>query len=340
MPAADVSSLTVRDSTVYGWASQGLIRSTDGGEHWSSPTPGLGGERVNALITTGPDTGGTHLFVGTENNGLYRSTNEGQTWEAVNSGIEDTTVWCLAEKDSNLFAGAAGGVYLSTNGGDSWSLTSRGVIDAPVRGLAVIGETVVAGTEGQGVFLSTDCGTQWRQSNNGLSDLNVLCLVARGSKMFAGTWFADVYLSEDSGSTWTRVDEGYKKVPILALEMTDTDLFIGSRGGGVWRRPLSEMRAQVIAPSDDVPIRFDLGQNYPNPFNPSTTIEYDLPTQSHVELRVFNMLGQEVAVLVDEFQPAGYKSVEFKAEGLPSGVYLYRLTAGGFVATKKLVLLK
>jgi hypothetical protein len=81
-------------------------------------------------------------------------------------------------------------------------------------------------------------------------------------------------------------------------------------------------------------------QNYPNPFNPVTIIRYELPKESNVSLRVFNMLGQEVAVLVDEVQAAGHRSVEFNASGLPSGMYLYRLTAGDFVATKKLVLLK
>jgi hypothetical protein len=89
-----------------------------------------------------------------------------------------------------------------------------------------------------------------------------------------------------------------------------------------------------------VPAKYSMHQNYPNPFNPTTTIGYKLPQRVHVSLRVFNLLGQEVTVLVDEVQSAGYKSVDFSGSGLPSGVYLYRLTAGDFVATKKLVLLK
>ena len=71
-----------------------------------------------------------------------------------------------------------------------------------------------------------------------------------------------------------------------------------------------------------------------------TTIEYHLPQREHVSLRVFNLLGQEVAVLVDEVQNSGYRSVEFNASELPSGVYLYRLRAGDFMVTKKLVLLR
>jgi hypothetical protein len=97
----------------------------------------------------------------------------------------------------------------------------------------------------------------------------------------------------------------------------------------------------VVSPAaETVPNTLRLCQNYPNPFNPSTAIEYQLPIQSHVTLKVFNMLGQEAAVLVDEVQEAGYKSVQFNASSLPSGVYLYRLTAGDFVAAKKLIVLK
>ena len=89
-----------------------------------------------------------------------------------------------------------------------------------------------------------------------------------------------------------------------------------------------------------IPTEYRLEQNYPNPFNPATTISYELPSASHVSLTVFNLLGQEVAVLVDETQEAGYKTVSFNAGYLPSGVYTYRITAGTFTDTKRMLLLK
>jgi hypothetical protein len=85
---------------------------------------------------------------------------------------------------------------------------------------------------------------------------------------------------------------------------------------------------------------FKIEQNYPNPFNPSTIITYDLPAAGHVTLSVYDVLGHEVQKLVNESQAAGRYKVEFTATGLASGVYLYRITAGSFVQTRKLLLLR
>lgn len=88
------------------------------------------------------------------------------------------------------------------------------------------------------------------------------------------------------------------------------------------------------------PKSFALYQNYPNPFNPSTIIAYDVPKPSHVRIMIYDYLGREVARLVDEQKNAGSYEVKFDASALPSGVYFYRLAAGGFVETKKLVVVK
>jgi len=85
---------------------------------------------------------------------------------------------------------------------------------------------------------------------------------------------------------------------------------------------------------------FSLSQNYPNPFNPSTTIRYGLPNRSHVKLTVFNTLGQQVALLQNGEQEAGYHEVKFDGSGLSSGVYFYRIEAGSFVQTRKLLILR
>ncbi len=88
------------------------------------------------------------------------------------------------------------------------------------------------------------------------------------------------------------------------------------------------------------PLAYELAQNYPNPFNPTTKIEYSIPAVAKVDLKIYNIVGQEVATLVNEIQVAGVHHVKFDGMNLASGMYFYRLTAGDFVSVKKMVLLK
>ncbi|MDP2362237.1 MAG: T9SS type A sorting domain-containing protein [Ignavibacteria bacterium] len=100
----------------------------------------------------------------------------------------------------------------------------------------------------------------------------------------------------------------------------------------------------------ETPKEFNLSQNYPNPFNPSTVIKYAIPTASNVKIEVFNITGEKVSTLVDGFKNEGYYEVEFSARGgsayggnasgLASGLYLYRISAGTFIQTKKMILLR
>lgn len=92
--------------------------------------------------------------------------------------------------------------------------------------------------------------------------------------------------------------------------------------------------------ANNLPTKFDLDQNYPNPFNPSTNIKFDLPVNADVQLSVYNMLGQKVMTLVNGKMEAGFHQVTFNAGSLASGMYIYRLDAGSFVSTKKMMLIK
>jgi hypothetical protein len=101
-----------------------------------------------------------------------------------------------------------------------------------------------------------------------------------------------------------------------------------------------DITVDLQSETNAIALDFVLEQNYPNPFNPSTTIRYQIPEMSKVNLTLFNLLGEEVAILVNEEKSAGNYSVEFKAANLPSGTYFYRIQAGSFVETKKMVLMK
>jgi hypothetical protein len=96
----------------------------------------------------------------------------------------------------------------------------------------------------------------------------------------------------------------------------------------------------VASEDEALPGSFFLRQNYPNPFNPTTSIQYSVPNTGYVTLEVFDLLGRVVSTLVDDFENAGEHAIEFDAAHLPSGLYLYRLTAGDEVSTKKMMFLK
>ena len=124
-------------------------------------------------------------------------------------------------------------------------------------------------------------------------------------------------------------------------------LTAGYEGDSVTTNEAIDVRANVLqvtsvgeSRTPFLPRTFELQQNYPNPFNPSTIIRYGLSTRGYVSLKVYNFFGQLVRTLVDENQDAGYKSVKFDANNLPSGVYYYRLTTSSFADTKKLSLVK
>jgi hypothetical protein len=104
-----------------------------------------------------------------------------------------------------------------------------------------------------------------------------------------------------------------------------------------WTTEFSPVWSYTTVPP---PTEYALGQNFPNPFNPATHIPYQLPAETDVSLKIYNMIGQEVMTLVEQREKAGRYDVEFNATGFASGVYFYRLKAGNFLSTKKLMILR
>jgi hypothetical protein len=151
-----------------------------------------------------------------------------------------------------------------------------------------------------------------------------------------------------SGDAWrilvTRYDYervGLKRVEVSSWNQTDSRGFhVPSKFGRIVFADSVAVSVRRDESRRDIPRTLKLLQNYPNPFNPSTTIRYGFPSRSHVTLTVFNTLGQQVASLVDGDQEAGYHEVRFDGSGLASGVHFYRLTAGSYVQTRKLLLLR
>jgi len=136
------------------------------------------------------------------------------------------------------------------------------------------------------------------------------------------------------------IEAAFHKLNMIATNvLVVNDLVFLSQGDGgfsVYKNLISSN----IEDRKNIPHEYSLSQNFPNPFNPETTISYSIPKSEHVTLKVFDVLGREVSTIVDEYKQAGAYKANFNASGLVSGVYFYQLSAGSYVQTKKLVLLK
>lgn len=127
---------------------------------------------------------------------------------------------------------------------------------------------------------------------------------------------------------------GFEGEGTLTITVSD------SEGGSVQASITIDVQTSVANEADELPVEFSLSQNYPNPFNPSTNISYAIPKAAEVKLLIFDMLGRNVASLVNERKAPGRYTVRFDAGNLSSGTYIYRIEAGSFVQTKKLMLIK
>jgi ligand-binding sensor domain-containing protein len=355
-----IQSLAQSGSNVYaGTNYRGLFLSTDCGATWRSIDTGLTNADVRALAVFPSDARTQTLLAGTYGGGVFRSTDSGTSWNPANSGLVDNEMSCFEVAPGfegyDVYAGSyPGGVYRSTDEGVSWqNITSNlpnyghwfGTVNAISVSAENPGDTNVFVGTGTGVFRSTNKGKSWISASNGIAYIQygVECLVdipsgGGGTALVAGT-DNGIYLSTNDGTNWSAIDSGLADKWAWSFAVNNGNLFVGTFHG-VWRRPLSDVVASVSRQGARLPLAFLLEQNYPNPFNPSTTIRYDIPKDSHVILKVYNVLGQEVATLVDEMKRPGRYSVIFDGAHLASGIYIYRVKAGSYSESRKLILLR
>ncbi|HUX62051.1 MAG TPA: T9SS type A sorting domain-containing protein [Ignavibacteriaceae bacterium] len=337
------NSLIVMDNILFagGDGISEIYFSSDGGTSWkASLNLGLPEIYVTCLATNGNDliagTKGVAPLGNFTQGGVFISTDRGNSWKLA--GLKNIVITALANDGSIIYAGTdQGAVEVSTDNGLSWT----DILNVPfyITDIATRDNDLFIGVWGGGVLYSTVNKYQWKYMNAGLADtaLYVSTINVHDKNVFIGTKVG-VYALSNNDTSWLPANDGLsvKSSYIYALVADDSNLYAGLQGG-IWRRPLSEM-------VDSIPINplttFILYQNYPNPFNPSTVISYSLPERSFATLKIYDVLGREIRTLVNENQSAGTHFVTFNSEELSSGVYFYQLTAGNFVGTKKLVLIK
>jgi photosystem II stability/assembly factor-like uncharacterized protein len=354
----EITAIAISGSNLFaGTYFGGVFRSTDNGLSWNAVNQGLPLNFGNFPTISCFAVSDTNIFAGTQENGIYLSTNFGNSWNAINSGLTDSVSKMTSNNISDLkvsgkkiFAATNGGVYLTTNNGTKWTAIGPYYnISALATNTDSKGNTEIFAIadiytwdqslymETSETFLSTNDGATWSEAFPGITFAS---FVISNGNFFIST-YSSVLLSTNNGTTWTTVNTGFPgNISGISLAINETNLFAGTYGTGVWRRPLSEMITDVRNYKNNLPISFSLQQNYPNPFNPTTTINYSFPNSGLVIIKIYDVLGREVKTLINENKPAGNYSVQFNASKLVSGVYFYRMQAGEFVQTKKLLLLK
>jgi photosystem II stability/assembly factor-like uncharacterized protein len=287
-----------------------IMTTTNGGTTWtplSNPPLAEGGETgvVNGLELIG----NMAWFVTYGTGGrpaVWKSTDKGLTWtSSPRVPIDDSYGFSMRDENAGIISNINSGSVARTT--DGWAHADSMLLFAGVYGLRQI---------------------DWITGTNSI-------VVVGGP---TATGFSAVSL--DGGTTWTQktVPAGVGRLRHVQFIDAGTGWAVGN-GGAIlkWTDP------PLVGVEDKSPLLpdgFSLSQNYPNPFNPGTTIDYAIPGEASVQLTVYDMLGREMATLVNERQPAGSYTVRFDAHNLASGVYYYTLKAGTFVSTKSLLLMK
>lgn len=332
---SNVVQLVNNNNDIYaataGW---GLFRSVDNGVNW---TP-LTSNNADLLSVYTAAIGNNKIFIGTATNGVYVSNDNGATWTVTNNNLTARNINMLTFVGTKLFAATSAGIVSTTDYGATWgqvSLQGKNIITIKANN-----NKIFAGTWGDGVYISNDNGATWTQSNNGMTYLLIYAITFDNNNNVYVASGANVYSSKDGGANWVLKNEGLP-LDVYGIEVLDNYLYAGTNTYGVYKRPLSEL-VTSIENSLEIPNEIRLEQNYPNPFNPSTTIRYSISEPGHVSLKIYDLLGKEVATLVNEFKQPGNYDSQFSLQNsrLTSGIYFYKITSGKYSETKKMIILK
>ena len=298
---------------ICGGLSQTILYTSDSGESWNVAQTGFFGGGFWGATMLSPQIG----FIAGENSIsqplLGQTTNSGQNWNLTPFYLNNNEGRATGVDFTDLFVGYAsarvwdgrGAIAKTTDSGNNWVTTFFNSplwsIDFPISNASQIGYAV----GDLGIILKTyDAGTSWQSQQSGTAlKLNKI-------------YFKDL-------------DTGYA--------VGENGTLLKTISGG---EPVTKVKDKNVSINE-----FTLHQNYPNPFNPTTTIRYQIPLPGGAgggltALKVYDILGNEIATLINEEKLPGEYEIHFDAGQLPSGVYLYRLSAGSFARTRKMILLK
>jgi len=323
----NVQTLTGKNTDLFAGTlgGAGLYYSSNNGFNWAA-------NPLN-LFVFGIDVFESDILVGAHNGsgwqGVFLSTDYGTNW--VQTSLNKTTSSFLRH-NGYILTTAFSNVYISSNGGLNWNPSTLNSLGSTAL-VSCYSNVLVAANNG--VYISTNNGTSWIQS---LYSQDATSLAVIDSMVFAGT-STGVFASTNGGYNWSLKNEGMENINVSCLAINDGIIYAGTSDNSIWKRTLSNI-IKVEVETTDVPVNFSLSQNYPNPFNPQTKIKFGVPKASFTKLIIYDLLGREVATLVNEELSPGTYEADWDASSFSSGVYFYKIVSGEFVETKKMVLMK
>jgi photosystem II stability/assembly factor-like uncharacterized protein len=300
-----------------------IIATSDAGSHWT-PRPSAATKNLNGISFCGPDVG---IIVGGEGT-ILRTTDGGATWVRLGTGIA-AQLKCVLFLDRDTIIVGGDGVYRTTDGGISWK-TSISPPPKASRRRTIVTRFLDAGE--QGIFATA------------------------ASRIAHGESYGTIYHSNDAGATWV-IDTVLRGATLSGIARCGSAGYtvVGDRGAVMYMSTGTSTEVDpAVSPGPAVPPAAVLEQNYPNPFNSSTSIVLQVSagglqgsvaggqslTAGGLRLAIYDVLGREVAVLVNDRKAPGSYEVRWDATGVPSGMYICRLsTARGSVA-RKMILMK
>lgn len=321
-----------------GWAgSTGLFKTTNSGQNW---TQQLFDTVVNKVLFITATTG----YVVLNKNFIAKTTNGGTNFTHIQFTTDNSHRGKLLDISGNIMMlGATDGdstfIYKSTNEGVTWQQIFKTGVNHSAIELVTIDAGFLCGSGGV-IHRTTNGGANWQQVPSGTSvDLQNV-LDAKNNIMYITGSSGNILKSTNSGQNWF-LQNSNTGATLRGLDMINNGGIVLTCGtNGTMKKTTNGGVTSVTPTGMQIPETFSLSQNYPNPFNPQTTISFGIPTQNFVQLKVYDMLGREAAMIVNENLSAGSYSIELDAALLPSGTYFYRITAGEFSEVKKMILIK
>lgn len=345
--------------TLNGWASGWssdfepygtfILKTTNGGLNWNKTRFRVGEKFANIFYFLDTLKG----FAAGYPNLFMRTVDAGATWADVIrdtsalSGFPPYNIKFLNEQYGYACGGVrdiAGVVWRTTDSGVSWqtvvdTLTSEPVFDIQIFDSLHI--LVMGGDPEYGAskLVTFDGGSNWEYNLLGILWYPVDFDFRTPTEGWAPLGAQRKFLfSTDAGQTWSEIPTP-DSVNVIKINFPDSIHGFGIGENGEMVKYIYHAPSSIITEAGKIS-SFYLEQNYPNPFNPSTTIKWNTSTAGWQVLKIYNVLGEEISTLVDDYKPAGTYSVKFDAKNLSGGIYFYHLHSGKFIKTKKMILLK